>query len=343
MIERILIVGFGSIGKRHLKIAKEMFAHADIRVLRSSSSKTVEHASSDIFFFSIEEALLFKPQISVIANPSPFHLDISIKLANIGSHLLIEKPMAECSDRVFELIEVVSKKNLVVLVGYNLRYFSSLQRFKSLIHEGILGAVFSIHSEVGQYLPAWRKDVDYRGTVSAQSTLGGGVLLELSHEMDYLVWVFGKIKWLSATNRRQSNLEIDVDDTSHLLIEFMEVSGKDSVLCSLSMDFLRHDKTRSCTVIGEKATLRWNGILGLVEIYYPDSGSWKELILDKSEIEDSYIREWKYFLNCITNNTHSINSILESQYVLNIIEAAKLSNESNGKRVNVKEVYSKCP
>ena len=340
MINRILIVGFGSIGKRHLKIAQKIFPHAEIRILRSNSSKVAEFISSDIFFLKIEDAILFQPEISIVANPSPFHLDISIKLAKIGSHLLIEKPIADCSDRIFELIEVASKKNIQVLIGYNLRYLSSLQHFRDLIHEGILGKVFSIHSEVGQYLPSWRKEIDYRDAVSAQSSLGGGVLLELSHEMDYLVWIFGKIKWLSATNRRQSNLEIDVDDTSHLLFEFEGVSGKDSILCSLSMDFLRHDKTRSCTVIGERATLRWNGMLGLVEIYYPDSESWEVLLLDKGELEDSYTREWKHFLNCIKNDIRSINSVLESQYILNAIEAAKLSDESNGKRINVKGAYS---
>lgn len=244
MIDKILIVGFGSIGKRHLKIAETIFPNADIRILRSGTSRGTESNISDKFLLNIEDALNFCPQISVIANPAPFHLDVAIKLAKIGSNLLIEKPIAESSSRIIELMDAASSQNVQVLIGYNLRYLSSLQYFRRLIQGGELGRIFSVRSEVGQYLPSWRKDIDYRDAVSGKSSLGGGVLLELSHEIDYLVWIFGRIKWVSAIIRRQSELEIDVEDVGHLLIEFDGVSSNDSILCSLDLDFLRHNKTQ---------------------------------------------------------------------------------------------------
>ena len=88
-----------------------------------------------------------------------------------------------------------------------LRFLETLQCFRAEMAAGRIGAVHAVRCEIGQYLPAWRPDADYRTTVSAQKALGGGVLLELSHELDLLRWVFGEVDWLSAWIGRQSALE----------------------------------------------------------------------------------------------------------------------------------------
>ena len=106
---------------------------------------------------------------------------------------------------------LAKKAKTVLAIGYNLRFLSSLQKFKSILDDKIIGDVWSVRSEVGQFLPSWRPNSDYRKGVSAQYALGGGVLLELSHDIDYLRWIFGEVAWVQAVLAQQSDLEIDVE------------------------------------------------------------------------------------------------------------------------------------
>src|SRR5687768_14716616 len=93
MLERVLIVGYGSIGKRHLRIARETLPNADIRVLRyQCTAGTLEDANGS--FNQISEACFYRPQAAVIANPAPFHLDVARALADVDTHLLVEKPLS---------------------------------------------------------------------------------------------------------------------------------------------------------------------------------------------------------------------------------------------------------
>jgi predicted dehydrogenase len=204
MINKVLIVGLGSIGKRHLRLARELLPNADIRVLRHQHTSDIPENSNGCFF-NIEDAVHFKPQIAVVAGPAPFHIDIAEALAFAGTHLLIEKPLSSSLDNVAKLLETCRKQRVILLTGYNLRFLPSLQKFRELLSEGILGELLSVRCEVGQYLPSWRPDDDYRIGVSARRDLGGGVLLELSHELDYLRWIFGEVEWVSAILSKQSN------------------------------------------------------------------------------------------------------------------------------------------
>jgi len=141
---------------------------------------------------SLDDALRFHPQAAVIANPASHHLDLAMPLAQAGVHLLVEKPVSSSTHRVSELIEVCRVRGITLMTGYNLRFLPSLKRFRELLEEKRVGRVLSVRAEIGQFLPSWRPGFDYRQSVSARATLGGGVLLELSHEIDYLRWLFGR-------------------------------------------------------------------------------------------------------------------------------------------------------
>ena len=82
------------------------------------------------------------------------------------------------------------------MTAYNLRFLPSLQAYRERIQFGVIGKVLSVRCEIGQYLPSWRPGSDYRQAVSASRALGGGALLELSHEIDYLRWIFGEVAWV---------------------------------------------------------------------------------------------------------------------------------------------------
>jgi len=337
LIDRVLIVGLGSIGKRHLRLARELMPHADIRVLRHRNNNDVNEYSNGSFT-NLDDAISFKPQIAAIASPAPFHIATSQALAEIGVHLLIEKPLSDSLNGVSFLLETCKKKNLVLLTGYNLRYLLSLQRYRVLLGESIVGNILSVRCEIGQYLPSWRPDVDYRTIVSARSEMGGGALLELSHELDYLRWIFGEVKWVKATLCRQSELEINVEDSAHLTLGFQPISNNRQLIAQVNLDFIRHDTTRVCKAIGEKGTLRWNGISGVVSLYPAGSNEWLELFSHLHHRDESYLAEWKNFMECVVQHKKPLVTGEDGLMVLKIIEAARSSDATGGQIFEVNSI-----
>ena len=182
-----------------------------------------------------------------------------------------------------------------------------------------------MRAEIGQWLPSWRPGTDYRQTVSAQRALGGGVLLELSHEIDYLRWLFGDAEWVTAVKLKVSDLEIDVEDSAHVLIGFGHESEGNAIVASLNMDFIRHDTTRTCTVIGEKGTMKWDAVSGTVEVFAAGADKWETLASGQDKMNKSYIDELNHFLACIEDGAAPRITGQDGLKVLEVIAAINQS------------------
>jgi predicted dehydrogenase len=332
---KILIIGNGSMGTRHLEISRQLYPTAEVRILVYQKPNEDVNLSNG-YLETMEEVDKFAPQIAIIANPATLHLEIAQKLAEAGVHLLVEKPISTSTVGVLELIKTCEKNKVVLMTGYNLRFLPSLIHFNELIKKKIVGKILSVRCEVGQYLPDWRPNKDYRMTVSANSLLGGGVLLELSHEIDYVRWIFGDINWVRATLSKQSSLEIDVEDSAHLVLGFEPSTDGTQLIANLNLDFIRHDRTRSCTVIGDKGTLRWNGVTETVDIYKPRSGNWEVLFGHNSEKNETLISEWKSFLESVYKKTEPTITGENGLRVLEIIEAAQKSAATGVQMIVIK-------
>lgn len=336
-IDRVLIVGLGSIGKRHLRIARQLLPHADIRVLRRNECDSIPEHSNGVFT-SIEGVKSFLPQIAVIANPAPFHLSVANALLDCRTHLLIEKPLSTSVDDVQKIIDRSQKLGLILSTGYNLRFLLSLQKYRALLADEIVGKVLSVRCEVGQYLPSWRINIDYRSSVSAKKELGGGALLELSHELDYLRWIFGEVEWVKASISRQSQLDIDVEDIVHLTIGFSSKERDFQLIGTVNMDFIRHDATRTCIAIGSKGSLLWNGMTGEVAIYNQGDSNWTRLHDVVQDADDSYKGEWRHFIESVNRKSRPMVDGTDGLKVLHIIKAARESAVLNGIKCAVNAV-----
>ena len=323
----VLIVGYGSIGKRHLRIVRESFPDAKIMVFRHLPPTEVPQMA-DLVTSSIDDVRSFRPEIAIVANPAPFHLEIAKELAEMGCHLLIEKPISDKLDRVENFLGAVRNAGVICQVGYNMRYLPSLSRFRDLINEGLVGRPLSVRCEIGQYLPNWRPGNDYRTGVSARNELGGGVLLELSHEIDYLLWIFGEVEWVSGWVGNVSELDINAEDTAHLILGFKAKDLTKPVIANLNLDYIRLDTTRICTVIGADGSLRWNGLTGVIDIYKSGSNRWDEYIIIPHQRDDSYRAQWIDFLTAISDNKEPLVDGRAGLKVLKIIEAAKASAQN---------------
>ena len=329
-VKTVLVVGLGSIGRRHVGIIRKLFPEINIVVLRHKQCDKNDIDKLDLYkcVTSIDAAIATNPQAAIVANPASMHIEVAQKLAKNGINLLIEKPISDSSKGIQELIDTCHQNNCILMTAYNLRFLPSLIEFKKQLKANKVGDIYSIRSETGQYLPSWRPDSNYKNDVSANKHLGGGVLLELSHEIDYLIWIFGPINWVKSHFSKQSKLEIDVEDTAKIILGFKNVDGSE-LITSLNMDFIRHDTTRKCFAIGEKGTLLWDGISGRVEYFEKGGKDWNTIFSSKTDRDFTYSEEIKSFFLSIESNKLPCISGEDGMRVISIVEAIKESSNTD--------------
>ena len=338
MFERILIVGYGSIGRRHLRVVRSALPNANIRVLRRSATmQAIE--GGNVVYTQLQDALAFFPQLAVISSPASEHLHAAGALVSQGCHVLIEKPLSLPEEDTADFTAICkAQPEVTVQVGYNLRYLDSLRHFRQLILENTSGKVLSVRCDVGQYLPDWRPSQDYRDSASARRALGGGVLMELSHELDYLQWIFGRCDWVSAYLGCHSDLALDVEDTAQLSLGhsgYSSAGDKTEVVVALCMDFYRRDVTRRCTAICERGSITWDAIDGQVKCQVAGVGA-PEVVLQSSPPRDeSYTSQWQDFMQAAAGSQCPCVGLDDGLSVINVICAARRSNEAGSARVTV--------
>lgn len=322
--ERYLIVSLGSIGRRHLRNLRILRPEALIAVWRQQSpvepGETVDGA--DFLFSTLKQALEFGPTAAIIAGPASTHLPVSIKLAEADIHLFVEKPISDRLQGLEALLSLCRHKHLTLMTGYNLRFLPSLNETKRIVESGAIGNVVSVRAEVGQYLPDWRPATDYRCGVSAQSALGGGALLELSHDLDYLYWLFGLPDRVTARGGRYSQLEIDVEDTVEMLLEYEDPRR----LVSLHLDMIQRVPIRRCRFIGSEGTVIWDSIADRIELHLASRGAWE--VIDGFALTDRnqmYLEELRHFLDCAASGTLPHANGEDGRMVLAMVQAARMS------------------
>ncbi|MCR4308129.1 MAG: Gfo/Idh/MocA family oxidoreductase [Candidatus Berkelbacteria bacterium] len=323
-LSRFLVIGAGGIGGRHVVNLKLLKPKATIAILGSPNSIRVAGtpASKELWFSEIGDAIKFEPDAVIIASPANTHLEYASSFARVGAHLFIEKPLALSTAGTNELIEQCKQNQVVIMVGYNLRYSASLLYAKKLLDENRIGNAISVRAEVGQYLPDWRPSKDYRHTVSAQKALGGGALLELSHELDYIIWMFGMPQNVTARGGKYSDLDMDVEDTVEIIFE----SENQPMMISIHLDLVQRNPVRYCRIAGENGTLLWDGINSTVNCYDADSGDCESFSEhDWKEKNHMYMGELKHFLECVETGIAPTHMAEDSVNVLRIVHAARQS------------------
>lgn len=323
---RILIVGLGSIGRRHLANLRmiDPTAHITIWHIHSKPKDIVEAPSlANCIVFRQEDAIYTKPDVAIITCPASMHIEMGLALAQQDVHLFIEKPLSNTLDGVDQLIDVCCKHNLVVMVGYNFRFYRPLQVMRKALLEGRIGRIISIRSEVGQFLPEWRPASDYRLSVSARHDFGGGVVLELSHELDYVRWLVGEVKTVSAQIGHLSGLEIDVEDTAEIILKFTN-----GAIGSVHLDMIQRVPTRTCRVIGSEGTLTWDWASHNVRLFSAATNTWSNLHpANNIDRNDMYLAELRHFFDCVQGNMVPIVNGLDGRRVLEIALAVKQSSQ----------------
>ncbi|WP_372626954.1 Gfo/Idh/MocA family protein [Arsukibacterium sp.] len=255
------VIGLGSIGKRHLTNLRTLFPDAQLLAV-SASSRAKHNVPANATMVSLAELLAIQPDFVVVASPASLHLQHTEALLAQGIPALVEKPLCASSLQAEQFMQLVERYPASIIdIGYCLRYLPAAQMVKTLISSQRLGRIYSVIAQVGQYLPYWRPDSDYRVSVSAQAALGGGALLELSHELDYLQWLLGPLQLRYARNRHSGLLTLDVEDISELVLE-----NENHTSCFVHLDFIQQTPLRQCSFIAGNARLDWDLIANTITL-----------------------------------------------------------------------------
>ena len=319
---RFAVLGFGSSGARHAALLRQRFPEAAMLVYSSRVQELAGFSTTS----SLDDVSKFLPDIVVVAGVATDRQRMVDSLPENLLGVLIEKPLADCHSTGLEVARALQNRSAVVQVGYNLRFSPSLGEFRNRVKKNRWGKLLGIRAETGQYLPDWRPGRDYRSTASAQAALGGGVLLELSHEIDYLRWIFGEVSSVSARIEKRSNLEIDVEDTAHLTLEFVSTHDNVGLLAQLNLDFVRHDQTRQVTALFEGGTLRWDGLSRTVEEHFAGTGFWNTVFSEGDAEQDTSVSQLDAFLLAAQGSQAPAVSLDDGLSVLQIIDSARASS-----------------
>ena len=298
---KALVIGYGSLGQRHARLLTEM--ECEVAVVSRRSVDFAPH------YFDLAQALAdWQPGYVVVANRTNEHLGT---LKTLGQHdyrerLLLEKPLF---DRASELF---NHSFSLAAVAYNLRCHPLLMKLKSLLDASAQLVTANIY--VGSYLPDWRPDTDYRQSYSAIKAQGGGVLRDLSHELDYARWLFGSWRRLTASGGHLSPLEIDSDDAYTLLMETQRCA-----LVSIHMNYLDRVPRRYILVNTDQHTVRVDLIKNTITI----DGGQESVTVAR---DDTYRAEHQAML---AGNAEGLCTLEEAMETLTTIEAAEQAAASH--------------
>jgi predicted dehydrogenase len=239
---------------------------------------------------TIREARTDGPTVALICTPTSHHVADALAAARAGCHVLIEKPLANRSDGVDDLEHELRERHLVGGVAQNLRFHPALRAVRDQIRDGDIGRPVTASVWCGQHLADWRPGRDLRTTYSASRSLGGGVVFDLIHEIDYLHWLFGDVTRVWAELSNSGTLGIETEDNAHIVMRFQ--SG---LSASCHLDYLARPAYRGGTVTGSTGTMRWDLIAPHRLDTWDATGSHRVLLADSWTTNEMYVDEVQAF------------------------------------------------
>jgi predicted dehydrogenase len=262
MSRKILVVGTGSIGSRH--IANLLSLGADVLTYSYRSEPRAEPWRDHVRAFDrLEDAFAAGPDAVVVANRTDQHIDAALRGAREGRALFIEKPLSHSLAGVDELVRETESRGLVVESGFMLRLHPNAIWLKSFLEAGELGDLFYCRAAVGQHLPEWRPAQDHRASYSA-SAVCGGVIFDLSHELDLVAWLFGPIDAVHAMTAHVPSLQIQSEAIAQIGLRTAR-----GLLAQVHMDYVRPVYGRTLEIAGSRGVVTWDYVEGIVSMAAP--------------------------------------------------------------------------
>ena len=300
---KVLIIGLGSIALKHIKALQELYPSVVIYALRRKAelSKGIKGV---IEIFDMDEIAVDTLSFILISNPTSVHYDTIQKVIRYKKPLFIEKPLfVTLSKEANNLVMEVERQGISTYVACNLRFLESIAKTKELL---VGKRVNEVNVYCGSYLPNWRPNVDFRKVYSANKEMGGGVHIDLIHELDYVYWLFGTPIHTQSFFSNKSSLNITAYDYANYLWEY------DGFSVSVVLNYYRRDSKRTLEILTDEGTY-------LVDLLKNNISYNDEIVFQSSQLSlETYTAQMQFFVEEILNKQTKFNTIVEGYKVLKL-------------------------
>lgn len=299
---KVLIVGLGSIAKKHINAIQHIDSKCKLYALRRSSATTSVEGVTNLY--SLEECRAIQFDFILISNPTSEHFTTIKMFSEWGIPLFIEKPLfSQVNKETEELVATIMKSNISTYVACNLRFLEALRFIKEKVkHERIN----EVNVYCGSYLPDWRPNVDFRTVYSANAEMGGGVHIDLIHELDYVYWLFGAPNAAMNYFSNKSSLSISAHDYANYLWKYNEFN------VSIVLNYYRRTPKREIEIVTDQSCYTVDLLNNVV---YKE----KEVVFShQNRIIDTYISQMLFFMEQIVQNKVVMNDINEANKILKL-------------------------
>lgn len=317
---KILLIGPGSIGRRHLRNLLTL-GYNKISIVSRSDTLPSEFDFLKVYC-SLQDALSSSVfDTAIICTPTALHLaSVGLLLKAKIPNIYIEKPVSHSYNGIEDLLVLAASYQNNIAVGYDLHFDPGMQKVRQLLLEDTVGKVVSINAQVGQFLPDWRPHEDYIKGMSAKKETGGGVMLDLVHEFDYLIWLCGPVKAVACQYTNTGALQIETEDVCDVLLRF-----NNGATGTLHLDYLQKKLIRTCTITGFNGTITWN--LAACKVNWIKKNNQEEAFDYKGfERNDRFVEIMKAFLE--NKNDTRLTRLEQGVESLKVVLAAKHSSEN---------------
>lgn len=318
---RFAVIGQGSAGRRHV----ELLAEAGHEVVGFDPG--IERGASETPLAATLEEALSDVQAAVVASPNSLHAEHADAGLRGGVHVLVEKPLATSAADAEALAALAASRSLHCGVAMNLRFHPCVLYLRELLDSGALGTVRFARASFGYDLRLWRPGTDHRASYSARAELGGGIVFDAIHEIDYLLWLLGPVASVSAEMTDSPDPDIDVEDLAVAALRFC--SG---TLGTLDVNFFEPAYRRGCVLAGTEATASWDWPSDSVTVQR--RGAEPETRVLAGDLRAGYRAELADFVGSIDSGGEPRTPAREGAAAVRVVEALKRSAE-DGRRMEV--------
>lgn len=296
---KVLIIGLGSIAQKHLCALRKLDVTVNIYALRSAPGATKIKGIQNLYnYTSIPDDITF----ILISNPTSLHKQTIEKVLYLNKPIFLEKPPFMNLSGVSQLLEKIQQQKIKVYTAFNFRFHPLIKWTKQIIDPT---EVLEVHAYCGSYLPSWRSQIDYRKNYSAIKALGGGVHLDLIHEIDYIRFLFGLPSKTDRLLRKVSGLEIDSIDSAFYWLHYQNFN------VSVCLNYFRKSPKRTLEIVTKEHTLTLDFLK-----FEATNDDGKVLFSTVPDIQETYDQQMKYFITHLHEPV--MNSIDEAVETLKI-------------------------
>lgn len=258
---KVLVVGTGSIGKRHIANLVHLSADVSAYSYRAAEGQSSLSHNGIRLVYNLQDALRADFDAVIVANRTDLHMEVALEAARLRKCLFIEKPLSISLVGVDELLKLTEEHQLVVETGFMLRFHPNLLWIQKYLAEDSLGELMHLRASVGQWLPDWRPGTDYKLGYAAFRSTGGGVIFDLIHELDLVHWLTGTVVDVTAMTRNVASLGIETEAIAQIGLRM-----KSGALAQVHLDYVRPGYGRSLEIVGTLGVLYWDYARGSVTL-----------------------------------------------------------------------------